>query len=1179
MVFSPLFINTDVQEGLTFAKQAKLKSTNYLFSDIINVFINNEHNESGLPTLLKGKQTELPTLDVKSLFQNDQISLTQISQENIEDVKLTLSVNEIANQNSSNESTQINLISILKKILAVNENELSENNTKAKTTIDRIETKVDNELISGNDNKIVKELNSGNPIIISLNTDKGIQSFLISKVKQDTGVVEQSTAQSENSSIKLSVQKIDSDLGVLQKSIDKIKYDKKDFALVDENNLVVAQINVLNNKEELSSLIEDEDPVYASKNIASFVNSKQPKLTLLNNNDAIQNSAQHSTALLNENIISIDLVEQSDNENVKLTLVKTADNNINDLKSNSDKIISKSISGEPNLTDSTTKIHSKDNTAEKTEKIEVMPKAETAIPAKENVNSEVKNEIKVGDESKSEKITKNVLGQTSVNTSNGSENKIATEIEKNETSKTDSVHNTIKSEPKKIVNVNLNSDLKSEVKTSSAEVKTSTSSDKNTLSSNNEVEKVVLQNSTKNYNQNSDAKISANYEAVKSIKHDAVQQDSKLAATKNDDIKVTIPNASVEKPKENSSGEQISIKVKKIVKDVNYIKSESNNDKEAVKKELNNSANVEEKNVSNSTVKKSGIEFNNITKNYKTDVKPALQNEIKNVKADYNGNVESKQNANHVEVKPAQLKSELKVDININKNNENAETVIGKEKNQTEVKSPTSKIESQQIEGKKDKPDTKPTLQNEAKTVENRTEQTSAKEIKVEMHPNLKNKEEAKTSEPGAKSHNVEKIISDKSNVINNATENKESQNANSKMDEQVKKEEIKVKAEKPVVNEKEIILDKKTNTDQVKESKPNTFIEKDIKTTSYEKPFGNQEVKHEEKVKSEFNNLADKNTIQENGKPLKSEKTETIELNKANDTENKSSKEPVSKIDNDKKPAPEADIRSSEKNKLNETVKESNFEAAAKPEQKIEKETVVIKESVTKNDNNKSEKTLVNEKELTAEYKTSTDSNLRNQNSTKEDLSRNDQYKHDDHKDIKSELRDKPESRFEKELINSKEDFTKKVNNEFRNEQARFNSNNERIIKTAEIMREVAKHIQKQDKNTLVLQIDPENLGKMKIKLEMIENTLRAKIEVESTTIKQHVENNLNELQSQLSRSGIQLSGVNISLSDTDVKSGKQFSGSKKRNNGNSLRDEEIEITEESKVKSLGYNTYDYVV
>jgi len=1172
MVFSPLFINTDVQEGLTFAKQAKLKSTNYLFSDIINVFINNEHNESGLPTLLKGKQTELPTLDVKSLFQNDQISLTQISQENIEDVKLTLNINEIANQNSSNESAQINLLSILKKILAVNENELSENNTKAKTAIDKIETNVDNELISGNDNKIVKELNSGNPLIISLNTDKGIQTFLISKVKQDTGVVEQSTAQSENSSIKLSVQKIDSDLGVLQKSIDKIKHDKKDFALVDENNLVVAQINVLNNKEELSSLIEDEDPVYASKNIASFVNSKQPKLTLLNNNDAIQNSAQHSTALLNENIISIDLVEQSDNENVKLTLVKTADNNINDLKSNSDKIISKSISGEPNLTDSTTKIHSKDNTAEKSERIEVMSKAETAIKTKENANSEVKNEIKVGNESKSENITKNVFGQTSINNSNGSENKIATEIEKNELSKNDSIHNTIKSEPKKIVNDHLNSDLKSEVKTSAYSVKT-------ILSSKNEAENVVVQNSTEKNNQTNEVKISMNNEPVKSIKHEPVQQDSKLASTKNDDIKVTIPNASVEKPNENNSGEQISIKVKKIVKDVNYIKSESNNDKEAVKKELNNSANVDEKNVSNSTVKKSGIEFNNITKNYKTDVKPALQNEIKNVKADYNGNVESKQNANHVEVKPAQLKSELKVDININKNNENAETVIGKEKNQTEVKSPTSKIESQQIEGKKDKPDTKPTLQNEAKTVENRTEQTSAKEIKVEMHPNLKNKEEAKTSEPGAKSHNVEKIISDKSNVINNATENKESQNANSKMDEQVKKEEIKVKAEKPVVNEKEIILDKKTNTDQVKENKPNTFIEKDIKTTSYEKPFVNQEVKHEEKVKSEFNNLADKNTIQENGKPLKSEKTETIELNKANDTENKSSKEPVSKIDNDKKPAPEADIRSSEKNKLNETVKESNFEAAAKPEQKIEKETVVIKESVTKNDNNKSEKTLVNEKELTAEYKTSTDSNLRNQNSTKEELSRNDQYKHDDHKDIKSELRDKPESRFEKELINSKEDFSKKVNNEFRNEQARFNSNNERIIKTAEIMREVAKHIQKQDKNTLVLQIDPENLGKMKIKLEMIENTLRAKIEVESTTIKQHVENNLNELQSQLSRSGIQLSGVNISLSDTDVKSGKQFSGSKKRNNGNSLRDEEIEITEESKVKSLGYNTYDYVV
>ena len=1179
MVFSPLFINTDVQEGLTFAKQAKLKSTNYLFSDIINVFINNEHNESGLPTLLKGKQTELPTLDVKSLFQNDQISLTQLSQDNVEGVKLTLNVNEITKQNGSNDSTQVNLLSILKKILSVNENELSESNTNVETKVAKIETPNDNQTISDNNNKIVKELNSGNPLIVSVSTDKGIQSFLISKVNKDNEVVKKSTDQSETKSIKLSVQKIDSDLDVLQKNVDKIKLDKKDFVLVDENNLVVAQINVINNKEELSSFIEDENPVYASKNIASFAKGKQPNLALITNNNAVQNTTQHAAALLNENIISIDLVEKVSNESAKLTLVKSADNNINDLKSNSDSQINKSISSELNLSDLTTKIQNKDNTEEKSEKIEIMPKAEIALPAKENVNSEVKIESTNGNENQSDNITKNVIGQPSINVSKGSESKVATEIEETELNKKTPILNTVKLEPEKIANHKVNSDSKIEIKTEAAEVKASTNPDKNILSSKNEAEKVAVQNSTERNNQISEVKISANNEPVKSIKQEPVQQDSKLAATKNDDIKVTIPNATVEKPKENNSGEQISIKVKKIVKDVNYIKSESNNDKEIVKKELTNSAFANEKSLSNSTVKKSVNELNETIKNSKSDVKPTLPNEVKNVKAEFNSSTESKQNTNHVEVKPAQLKSEIKVDNTNNKINESAEVHTGKEKNQTEVKAPVSKIESHQTEVKNDKPDTKPTLQNEVKNFDGKIEQTSAKEIKVELHPNLKNIEEVKTTEPNTKSQNIEKIISEKNNDAVNKTENKDSLNANPKMDEPVKKEEIKVKAEKHVAFEKEIILDKKTNTDQVKEDKPNTVIEKDIKTASVEKPAGNQEIKHEEKLKSVYNNTTDKNTIQENGKPLKSEKSETVELNKVNDTENKSSKESVSKIDDDRKPASDADLKSSERNKLNEKVKETNFETAAKPEQKIEKETVVIKESVTKNDNNKSEKTQVNEKELTVESKTSTDSNLRNQSSTKEDLSKNDQYKLDDHKDVKTELRDKPESRFEKELINSKEDFTKKVNNEFRNEQARFNSNNERIVKTAEIMREVAKHIQKQDKNTLVLQVDPENLGKMKIKLEMVENTLRAKIEVESTAIKHHVENNLNELQSQLSRSGIQLGGVNISLSDTDVKSGKQFSGSKKRSNGNSLREEEIEITDESKVKSLGYNTYDYVV
>ena len=254
MVFSPLFINTDVQEGLTFAKQAKLKSTNYLFSDIINVFINHEQNESGFPTLLKGKQNELPSLDVKSIFQNDQISLTQLSQDNLEEVKLTLNVNEITKQNGSNDSAQVNLLSILKKILSVNENESSESNTDVETKVAKIETPNDNQTTSDNNNKIVKELNSGNPLIVSVSTDKGIQSFLISKVNKDNEVVKKSTDQSETKSIKLSVQKIDSDLDVLQKNVDKIKLDKKDFALVDENNLVVAQINVINNKIQVITL-------------------------------------------------------------------------------------------------------------------------------------------------------------------------------------------------------------------------------------------------------------------------------------------------------------------------------------------------------------------------------------------------------------------------------------------------------------------------------------------------------------------------------------------------------------------------------------------------------------------------------------------------------------------------------------------------------------------------------------------------------------------------------------------------------------------------------------------------------------------------------------------------------------------------------------------------------------
>ncbi|HEX2984154.1 MAG TPA: flagellar hook-length control protein FliK [Ignavibacteriales bacterium] len=137
------------------------------------------------------------------------------------------------------------------------------------------------------------------------------------------------------------------------------------------------------------------------------------------------------------------------------------------------------------------------------------------------------------------------------------------------------------------------------------------------------------------------------------------------------------------------------------------------------------------------------------------------------------------------------------------------------------------------------------------------------------------------------------------------------------------------------------------------------------------------------------------------------------------------------------------------------------------------------------------------------------------------------------------------------------------------------------RTVKVAEVMNEITHFIKEKDSQTVILKIEPENLGKIKINLEISNAALDAKIHVENEQVKAIVESNAKQLTQSLIQNGIQLNSLTVSLSTSDQKLGKQpsFNNKKKGSGARGEDDIEIEKTEARDInKKLGYNTYEYL-
>ncbi len=147
----------------------------------------------------------------------------------------------------------------------------------------------------------------------------------------------------------------------------------------------------------------------------------------------------------------------------------------------------------------------------------------------------------------------------------------------------------------------------------------------------------------------------------------------------------------------------------------------------------------------------------------------------------------------------------------------------------------------------------------------------------------------------------------------------------------------------------------------------------------------------------------------------------------------------------------------------------------------------------------------------------------------------------------------------------------------------ATFNSFSElkdsiRTISASEIVKEFTDLVGNSEKKSIVLRLVPENLGKIKISLDIIENNVRATFEVENESVKTIIQNNSENLKHALVQQGLQLNGLNISLSNFEQKTGKSFSSKRKTTNEEQLN-EINEKESEGISRNLGYNTYEYLI
>ncbi len=133
--------------------------------------------------------------------------------------------------------------------------------------------------------------------------------------------------------------------------------------------------------------------------------------------------------------------------------------------------------------------------------------------------------------------------------------------------------------------------------------------------------------------------------------------------------------------------------------------------------------------------------------------------------------------------------------------------------------------------------------------------------------------------------------------------------------------------------------------------------------------------------------------------------------------------------------------------------------------------------------------------------------------------------------------------------------------------------------LRQEEIIPEFTKFIQQGEKQTISFQLTPENLGKVNLTIDLVDNSITTKIEVENEQVKQFIQSNIEQLKTNLQSSGIQLNNVNISLADYSQKQNQKVYNEKRKNSSRIEKEEPVKETASPILKkNLGYNTLEFL-
>ncbi len=717
----------------------------------------------------------------------------------------------------------------------------------------------------------------------------------------------------------------------------------------------------------------------------------------------------------------------------------------------------------------------------------------------------------------------------------------------------------------------------------------------------NENGKAVVKENKINDNVNTDIKDKPNVKVEEPIFNKEINKNNQQILNKeNSEIKVTLNNK-VEKElvtetsntikKENVEfTDKPNVKVEEPIfnKEINKNNQQIlNKENSEIKVTLNNKAEKELVTETSNTIKKENVDVTEkpsvkveepiIKKEINENSKTVLDKENYEIKAAPNNKVEK-----NLVIETSNTNKKESANINLeNKDN----TIINKENGlKTNEENKTSTILNNK--------------NNEVKITENRV-----------LDKNIKTEAVNKTNDQEKVNVNKNEIIIKSNEVFEvKETTKKESINNTPKLET---KDNIITEEKRNVVN-KDVVASENLNHKKTIDKTEEPKIEintKDVKETTLTK-----EVKSEPEGKKVENTVKEKPIIEDEFKTvLKKEVTSFVlhpnkKVNKENvnsETDTKLKAKEEIKQSNDKPIENQTIVKNGNAKELNNLEKEvavNDVKAENKPKSEIKepnkessKNIEIVKNNISEAQSNK-DATVINKEEKTITIKvkkTVKDVTEQKQEQVKPETNIENKTKPTEvnkqgintEKNININENTKQNSGNNLDFREHKENNTINVKGvEIDNvksgksfEDALLRTDNSRNVKLTEVIKEVERYLEKHDKNGLTINIEPEDMGKVKISVEVNDKLIKANITVETEVVKNMLESKLGDLQNNLTRNNNQQGLINISLQNNENKNSERQTGKRKVNVENKTVKEVENEPKESK-KSLGYNTVEYI-